>query len=1202
LLLGAVGICSFYALKPSTDQEIADRISDNVNHQVQLAQKDFELIALNLKAPSEISSRTHFPFFIFSKDSVLFWSANNFVPSASMAKEKEVQMVKSGGGVYLLVRKSIDRDISVVSAILLQREYLITNDYLNQEYNSDIFSSTDVRIVEPESLSGVAINLGNETLFKVLALPRYNAHDPVIVWIGILLTCTLVVIVLFLFWNVTSHIATKSVVGSIAFLIAVCWISREAMIYVGLPGIFTRSELFNPRVFAVSNLNPSLGDLVFNMVFILFICIYIFKNYSKARAFVFTNDSLQFIIEIASCLCIFYAGLFPFVLIQTIYNNSAISLDITANLDFSTVKVIFYVAVLISGICTFLFSHAFIRILVRDRNALRLYLAVSIAVALFIVFNSITGQPYVVSMLLTLFYFAVVYFLRLFKSLKRFTYSTFSYLFVGIFFLSLNGAYAIQYFSHREKIAEQFRFANSFLVDRDVFGEYLLHEAYLKIANDAFTQTRIITPFLRREAIDQKIRQYFLPSYFNKYDVEIFIYDGVGQPIGDEQMPSFADLISRYDKQAVTTDYEGIRFVNNPQSDFSHKYVVVVPVRRIESISGYVVLELSLKKIIPESVYPELLVDYSRQQIILERSISYAVISNGKVQFSSGDFNYEKYFARGGLGNPKLYSEGILVAGYYHTAIENDNNKVAIVSTRSLPAVYQATNFSFLFVLGLFVILALFVVQGIFNYTHGGRLFFSARIQLYLNLAFFVPLIIVSISTLGLTTRSSQQQLDEEYLNKSRSLAQQLTSEIQPNLFLRGESTASFNNRLAELAGVSKLEANVYKPDGTLAGTTQPLIFENHLLAPFVNSSALSRIRNGENYFIEGEQVGKLSYFVAYTSLQSSTTGNVLGILAVPFFQSAHSLEKIQIVLLANILNIFALIFILLLILSYFVSRWLTFPLTFITQSLRRTSLTKTNQPLTWNSPDEIGLMVKEYNSMLYKLSESKNQLELTQREKAWREIAQQVAHEIKNPLTPMKLTLQQLERSVQSGNGTSEKIQKAIESLLSQVNTLNDIASSFSGFAKMPELKIVELNLIDIVKRAVDLHSSAGQVTLKLTVTDAFVKGDEQLLERTISNLIINGFQSAQPGRAVAVVVSLEAVGNKFFVCVKDNGVGIAPEIQELVFLPHFSTKKSGSGLGLAIAKQGIEQMNGKIWFETQEGKGTSFFIELPRIENRLD
>jgi signal transduction histidine kinase len=341
--------------------------------------------------------------------------------------------------------------------------------------------------------------------------------------------------------------------------------------------------------------------------------------------------------------------------------------------------------------------------------------------------------------------------------------------------------------------------------------------------------------------------------------------------------------------------------------------------------------------------------------------------------------------------------------------------------------------------------------------------------------------------------------------------------------------------------------------------------------------------------------VGSLQYFIAYSALKSSQTGDVIGILGIPFFQSGILLEKLQTVVLANILNIFAFIFIALLVLSYFVSEWLTFPLRFITQSLRKTSLTKTNHPLTWNAADEIGLMVKEYNAMLYKLGESKNELEHTQREKAWREIAQQVAHEIKNPLTPMKLMLQQLERSLQAGNGAVEKSQKAITALLAQVDTLNEIASSFSGFAKMPELIIKKLELVSAVKRSVDLHSSSGDISFKSAAKTIDVQGDEQLLHRTFSNLILNGLQSGNPGQSVRIQVSIDRAGDHVRVRFHDNGKGIAPDIADLVFLPHFSTKKSGSGLGLAIARQGIEQMQGKIWFESTPGKGTTFFIELP-------
>jgi two-component system nitrogen regulation sensor histidine kinase NtrY len=473
-------------------------------------------------------------------------------------------------------------------------------------------------------------------------------------------------------------------------------------------------------------------------------------------------------------------------------------------------------------------------------------------------------------------------------------------------------------------------------------------------------------------------------------------------------------------------------------------------------------------------------------------------------------------------------------------------------------------------------------------------LFFSARIQLYLNLAFFIPLIIVSISTLGLTSRSSQQQLNEEYLNKSRVFSQQMISYLDEE---RNDHDASvvLENRLTDLAKLSDLDANIFTPDGLLMTTSQPLIFESNLLSPYINADAYARVRNGENVFIESEHVGALNYFVSYAVLKSSQTGQLIGVLGIPFFQSAYLLEKIQSVILINILNIFAFIFIVLLLLSYVVADRLTFPLRFITQSLRRTSLTKSNTPLTWPAEDEIGLMVKEYNAMLFKLSESKNELEQTQREKAWREIAQQVAHEIKNPLTPMKLTLQQLERSYQTGNNSLEKTSKAIHALLGQVDTLNDIASSFSGFVKMPAPVIQRLDIISTVKRTVDLHSPTGQITFRTAVKEAWVMGDLQLLSRTFSNIILNALQSGRPGQAIEVVISIEIAAGFCRILFKDNGKGIEPQIAGRVFTPHFSTKKTGSGLGLAIAKQAIEQMNGKIWFETQVERGTSFYIELP-------
>jgi len=797
-------------------------------------------------------------------------------------------------------------------------------------------------------------------------------------------------------------------------------------------------------------------------------------------------------------LCVLYSVLFPFVVIQTLYNNSSIVLDISESLRFDMLRVFATIAVLVSGVCSFLFSHTFIRLLIADGATIRVLSSFLISAILFSIINFLMGQEFISSLLLGSGYFLLVFFLKLYTNLRHLSFGRFVYLFVSIFFLSANGAFGIHHFEYKEKIENQFRFASNFLIDRDYFGEYLLREAAEKISNDAFSQLRMASPFLSRDAIRQKIRQVFLPSYFNKYDVEIFIFNAAGQPIDNRSDVTFSEMIGAYNNDSFRTDYESVYFINSPSTDITQKYLVNIPMNRSTATVGYVVLELSLKKIIPESVYPELLVDNSFQEFYRAQDISYAVYADTAMLFSSGDFNYEKVFDHRWLGIPEIHAVGITEGGFDHIALEDENERIAVVSSPQKQQLYVLANFSFWLVLGLTIILVQLLFLGVENYWQGEKLFFSARIQLLLNMAFFLPLMIVSVTTLNLTNISSQIQLNNEYLEKAESFGTQLSIYLNSYIDEASEDVGSFENRLTDLAGLTHLDANVYTTSGEILATSQPLIFENNLVSGYINPIARQEILDGKNLVIQKENVGTLEYFVSYAALKAPRTGKLIGILGIPFFQSAYSLEKVQINILANILTIFALIFIGLVILSYFVSQWLTFPLKFITQSLSKTSLVKTNQPLIWNADDEIGMMEKEYNQMLFKLGESKAELEQTQRERAWREIAQQVAHEIKNPLTPMKLTLQQLERLLASNMLSSEKTQKAISSLLTQVETLNEIASSFSSFAKMPEPVMHELELVSLLKRIADLHSHAGDLSFNTVLKDAFVSGDDPLLGRT--------------------------------------------------------------------------------------------------------
>ena len=1192
-------LSAYVVFQPDPPASVAEHIAADIRRESTIANAEIEQIIAAIDSPAAVSTSVFCPFFIYEHDSLVYWSDNHFVPAPlSVADTFDLKLLKTGSGAFLAKKKKVDKNRYIVLLIMLQRDYIINNDYLNPEWNKGIFPSGNFTIYESGSASGVPVCLEKNCLFRISFTEENFSVNHQLKTISCTLFIISLLFLLALMYDRLKLIGRTFPETGFFYLFFSLWAIRWLMTSLNFPNLFIRTQLFDPQIFASSSLSASLGDLLLNIFAVLLICRYIFRNFYRFHFLNFrSNAVMNWLILIVCGLCVFFTSLFPFVVIQTLYNNSSIILDISQSLQFDGLRITAMAIVLLSGICSFLFSHAFIRILASDRNKMRVLSALAIAAVLFSLINEMSGQSYASSLVMAIIYFMTVYFLKLYSSLKRLSYTTFAYLFVCIFCLSVNGAYCIQFFSDKEKIENQFRFANNFLIDRDIFGEDLLSLASRKIAGDVFIQTRLNSPFLGKDAIGQKIRQVFLPNYFNKYDVEIFVFNAAGQP-ADNHQGSFSEIVNRYDADAFRTAHERIYYVNNPESDVTQKYLMVVPIERLGVTSGYVVVELSLKKIIPENVYPELLVDYRFQQFYRTHDLSYSVFAGKNIVFTSGEFNYEKFFNRSWLGKVELYTQGFSSVGYDHIGQEDQNGRVAVVSTRTTSFTYRLANFSFLFVLGLLIILFMILVQGVYNYFRGSRLFFTAKVQLYLNLAFFIPLIIVCISTLSLTTRSSQQQLDAEYLNKSKVFGEEITSYFNEYINQPDANTISFPDRLADLAKLSNLDANVYSNEGRLFATSQPLIFESHLISSYINSAAFNKVKNGENAFIESEQVGKLNYFVAYAALISPQTGKFMGILGIPFFQSAFLLEKAQIVLLANILNIFAFIFITLLALSYFVSEWLTFPLRFITRSLKRTSLTKTNHPLTWKANDEIGLMVREYNGMLYKLSESKNELEQIQREKAWREIAQQVAHEIKNPLTPMKLTLQQLERSLQSGNDIAEKSKKAIAALLAQVDTLNGIASSFSGFAKMPELSIRKLDIVAVVKRTVDLHSPSGTIQFRSALKDIFVMGDEQMLSRTFSNILLNGLQSGNPGQAIRIEVSVEKMGNIARIEFQDNGKGIAPTIADRVFLPHFSTKRSGTGLGLAISKQGIEQMGGKIWFETTPGKGTSFFIELPAAE----
>ena len=232
-------------------------------------------------------------------------------------------------------------------------------------------------------------------------------------------------------------------------------------------------------------------------------------------------------------------------------------------------------------------------------------------------------------------------------------------------------------------------------------------------------------------------------------------------------------------------------------------------------------------------------------------------------------------------------------------------------------------------------------------------------------------------------------------------------------------------------------------------------------------------------------------------------------------------------------------------------------------------------------------------------LAESAELLARTERELAWREMAKQVAHEIKNPLTPMKLNIQYLQRAKnEKGAHFDEYFDRVTRTLIEQIDTLSDIATEFSNFAKIPKARNEVFNLATQLTKVTELFESSAHIDLSVELDgrdELLVCADREQISRALVNLIKNAIQSIPPKRKGKVKVVLAKKQDWAVISVRDNGTGIQEDIRQQMFQPNFTTKSSGMGLGLAIVKKIIENAHGKIWFETELDQGSTFYIELP-------
>jgi nitrogen fixation/metabolism regulation signal transduction histidine kinase len=406
---------------------------------------------------------------------------------------------------------------------------------------------------------------------------------------------------------------------------------------------------------------------------------------------------------------------------------------------------------------------------------------------------------------------------------------------------------------------------------------------------------------------------------------------------------------------------------------------------------------------------------------------------------------------------------------------------------------------------------------------------------------------------------------------------------------------------LSEISSSLGMDVHFYDPAGVLTYSTQEELVRMGVLPSKMNVKAWQFLKGDQaGVRVETEQAAGLTYQTQYRTLHNKE-GKTLGYLAVPFVETQDNRNSEVSDFIGMLASLYVFLLLIAFGVTYLLAKSIIRPVSMLSEKVQVLRLEDKNEPLDYvgDSEDEISQLISQYNTMVEKLEASKTQLVKLEREGAWREMARQVAHDIKNPLTTMKLSMQQLERLSGSPEQAAAYLRKAITRLIEQIDSLAQIASEFSMFANLDIKTKNDVVINEVVESVHDLFSEQKHVDLSLSLPEErfHILGDKNHLIRVFNNLVINAIQAIPSDRKGQIHVSLSQKGNYSIIQISDNGGGIPPEIRDRVFEPNFTTKTSGSGLGLAICKKIIEAHDGTIRFETRDNEGTDFFVEVPVV-----
>ncbi|MBK8364393.1 MAG: HAMP domain-containing histidine kinase [Bacteroidetes bacterium] len=788
-----------------------------------------------------------------------------------------------------------------------------------------------------------------------------------------------------------------------------------------------------------------------------------------------------------------------------------------------------------------------------------------------------------ISILLITFLFFIATVLRLFSGYKIST----GHAWVAIAFCALYSSVLLNELNCFKERESRKLLAQKIGVRQDHVAEYLFDEAGKKIESDTLLP-RLIQ---QKENITAYITQKYLNGYLSRFESNIYAF-----PANDTNYVIDGRTLANFQQQADNgkpTFGRNLVYLNNDNGRSS--YLAFIPIESKQQSVYTIVILMNARFLQTEEGFPELFMSGQSQENIFPKEYSFARYSDLSLIYEYGSFTYsltDKDFR-------KSLDEFTFIDlnGYNHLVYRMNANS-AIVVSRPIENIFTlVTLFSWMFAFSGITAFLIYILSIVLSPSSYFTWNLMRRIQVSVVAVVVLSFILVGAGTVIYIDKKYQDDERKSISDQVNALWFMISEDA--SAYLNGQNYPELFGVLDRIVGNTNIDFNLFDADGGLLYSSQPKIYKQNIVSQRMNPEALYEIRKNQlTQFINPENAGQLKYISAYAPI-TDRNGAVKAYLSLPYFEKQNELNKEVSGFLSALLNIYVFLLAIAVFVTVVISSRITKPLLLIQEKMSGVRLGSINEKIAYQKNDEIGQLVHEYNRMLEELASSADKLAQSERESAWREMAKQVAHEIKNPLTPMKLSVQHLQRNLQHKDDKDrEFVNRISETLIQQIDTLSAIATSFSDFAKMPQAKPEKLDLLQIITPIADLYREIPNLEIKLSGNNEahFVHADKDHLNRIFSNVLKNALQAIPDERKGKITIDIKNTINDIRIEISDNGIGIPDDKKDKIFIPNFTTKSSGTGLGLAMVKNLVEQSGGKVWFTTEVNSGTTFYIDLPK------